>query len=121
VPAGVARERNQILREIAARKRADFMQAQVGTIVEAITLRTGNEDFTEALTDNYLKMKISGHRQANRWIAVKVQNVADGGQSLIGESIAPKDFASHPEGAPGEVTREPHQNWASSETTCDSG
>jgi threonylcarbamoyladenosine tRNA methylthiotransferase MtaB len=121
VPASMAKGRNQVLREIAATKNARFMQAQVGTIVEAITLRTGDEDFTEALTDNYLKMKIPGRWQANRWVAVEVEDVADGGQFLIGGSVGPKNFASHPEGALGEVTRGPHQNWASSETTCDSG
>ena len=60
------------------------MQAQVGTLVEAITLQSREQDFTEALTDNYLKIKIRGRWQANRWIATEVANVADGGQSLVG-------------------------------------
>jgi threonylcarbamoyladenosine tRNA methylthiotransferase MtaB len=88
VPAGVARERSQVLRDIAAKKKAGFMRAQVGTIVEAITLRSGDEDFTETLTDNYLKMKIPGRWQSNRWIAVEVAGVADQEQYLLGESAA---------------------------------
>jgi threonylcarbamoyladenosine tRNA methylthiotransferase MtaB len=73
VPVAVARERNQVLREVAAAKKAAFMQAQVGRIVEAITLRSGDGESTEALTDNYLKMKIPGCLESNRWIEVRVQ------------------------------------------------
>jgi threonylcarbamoyladenosine tRNA methylthiotransferase MtaB len=120
VPAGVASERNRVLREIAASKRAGFLQAQVGTIVEAITLRSGDEDFTEALTDNYLKMKIPGRWQANRWVAVQVANVADGGGSLIASSSC-FNTITDAEGAPGEELGSPIRIGASSETTCDSG
>ena len=73
VPVAVARERNQVLREIAAAKKAAFMQAQVGKVVEAITLRSGDDESTDALTDNYLKMKIPGRLESNRWIEVRVQ------------------------------------------------
>ena len=75
VPAAVARERNRVLREIASGKKAAFMRSLVGTVVEAITLQSGGADFTEALTDNYLKMKISGRHEANRWMDVKVEGV----------------------------------------------
>jgi len=75
VPVAVARERNRVLREIASQKKATFMRSLVGTVVEAITLRTGGADFTEALTDNYLKMKISGHHEANRWIHVNIEGM----------------------------------------------
>jgi len=84
VPVAVARERNQVLREIAAAKKAAFLQAQVGTIVEAITLRSGDDEFTEALTDNYLKLKIPGKLVPNRWIEVRVERaegeVLEGGR-----------------------------------------
>jgi len=73
VPVGVARERNRVLREIASGKKAAFMRSLVGTVVEAITLQTGGADFTEALTDNYLKMKIPGHHEANHWMNVRVE------------------------------------------------
>jgi tRNA A37 methylthiotransferase MiaB len=51
------------------------MREQVGRVVEAITLRSANDDkeSTEALTDNYLKMKIPGRLESNRWIEVRVQ------------------------------------------------
>jgi len=46
VPVVVARERNRVLREIASRKKATFMQSLIGTVVEAITLRIGDANFT---------------------------------------------------------------------------
>jgi threonylcarbamoyladenosine tRNA methylthiotransferase MtaB len=82
VPAAVARERNRVLREIASKKKAAFMRSLVGTVVEAITLQTGGADFTEALTENYLKMRMSGRHEANRWMNVKVEEVS--GEMLVG-------------------------------------
>jgi threonylcarbamoyladenosine tRNA methylthiotransferase MtaB len=73
VPVATARERNQVLREIADAKKAAFMQAQVGKVVEAITLQSGDDESTEALTDNYLKMRIPGRLESNRWIEARVE------------------------------------------------
>jgi threonylcarbamoyladenosine tRNA methylthiotransferase MtaB len=87
VPVAVARERNRVLREIASGKKAAFMRSLVGTVVEAITLQSGGEEFTEALTDNYLKMKISGHYEANRWMDVKLEGVS--GEMLLGRVVGP--------------------------------
>ncbi len=87
VPVAVARERNQVLRKIAGAKKAAFVQAQVGTIVEAITLRSGDSEFTEALTDNYLKMKIPGVLEPNRWIEVQVEHAE--GEVLEGQLDLP--------------------------------
>src|SRR5208283_5935143 len=78
VPVTVARERNRALREIASAKKTVFMRSLVGTTVEAITLQSGGADFTEALTENYLKMKIPGRHEANRWMDLEVANI-DGG------------------------------------------
>ena len=83
VPTVVARERNRILREIATQKKGAFMRALVGTAVEAITLHSGGEDFTEALTDNYLKLRISGRHKANRWMDVNVAGVK--GEMLLAQ------------------------------------
>jgi hypothetical protein len=59
-----------------------FMQQQVGTVVQAITLRSGDGHFTEALTDNYLKMKIPGGWESNRWMEVNVARCD--GEVLVG-------------------------------------
>ncbi len=77
VPVAVASERSRVLREITAAKKDAFMRAQVGKIVEAITLRSRDGESTEALTDNYLKMKIPGRLESNRWFEVRVQSVED--------------------------------------------
>jgi tRNA A37 methylthiotransferase MiaB len=86
VPVHVARERNRILRELAGEKKLAFMRSFVGKSVEAITLTViGNDsagEFTEALTDNYLKLRFRGRHEPNQWQAATVQNVVAG--SLVG-------------------------------------
>jgi threonylcarbamoyladenosine tRNA methylthiotransferase MtaB len=86
VPVQIARERNRILRELAAQKKLAFMRSFVGKLVEAITLNViGSDDdgeFTEALTDNYLKLRLRGCHEANSWHVVNVDNVMAG--SLTG-------------------------------------
>jgi threonylcarbamoyladenosine tRNA methylthiotransferase MtaB len=77
VPAAVARERNQALRSIAAKKKSAFMRSMVGTVVQAITLQTGGAEYADALTDNYLKMKILGRHKANRWMDLSVESVIE--------------------------------------------
>jgi threonylcarbamoyladenosine tRNA methylthiotransferase MtaB len=85
VPVAVARERNRVLRAIGSRKKAAFMRSLVGTAVEAITLQSTGAEFTEALTENYLKMRISGHYDANRWIAMNIEGVD--GEMLSGRPV----------------------------------
>lgn len=81
----VARERNRVLRDIASKKKATFVRSLVGTVVEAITLQAGGADFTEALTENYLKLRIFGRHEANRWNDV----LAEGwdGEMLVGRAF----------------------------------
>ena len=87
VPVRVARERNRILREIAAEKKLAFMRSFVMRQVEAITLNVISENsggaWTEALTDNYLKLKLQGRHDANRWVRARVLDTADG--QLVGD------------------------------------
>ena len=86
VPVNVARERNRILRELAAEKKLAFMRSFIGHAVDAITLNViGNDatgEFTEALTDNYLKLRLRGRHQPNRWMDAGVEDVVDG--ALVG-------------------------------------
>ena len=85
VAADVARERSRILREIASEKKLAFMRGFVGGPVEAITLslseRKSGSD-TEALTDNYLQLRLTGKHAPNQWIRARVENVLDG--ELVG-------------------------------------
>ncbi|MCU1303333.1 MAG: MiaB-like tRNA modifying enzyme [Candidatus Sulfotelmatobacter sp.] len=82
VPVQVARERNKILRDLAAEKKLAFMQSFIGKQLDAITLNVihaeGEEDFTEALTDNYQKLYLKGRHDSNRWITAQVATIEDG-------------------------------------------
>ncbi|HYM74971.1 MAG TPA: MiaB/RimO family radical SAM methylthiotransferase [Candidatus Dormibacteraeota bacterium] len=90
VPAQIARERNRVLRELASQKKLAFMRSFVGKTVEAITLNVvGNDsdsEFTDALTDNYVKLRLRGRHEANRWQTASVENVVNG--SLVGMRIS---------------------------------
>jgi threonylcarbamoyladenosine tRNA methylthiotransferase MtaB len=82
VPVHLARGRNCILRELAAEKKLAFMRSFIGKQVEAITLNVvGNDatgEFTEALTENYLKLHLRGRHAPNRWQRAQVTDVSDG-------------------------------------------
>jgi threonylcarbamoyladenosine tRNA methylthiotransferase MtaB len=82
VPVHLARERNRILRELAAEKKLAFMRGFIGKSLEAITLNVIGTDedgeFTEALTDNYLKLRLRGSHEANRWVPADVTQAVNG-------------------------------------------
>jgi threonylcarbamoyladenosine tRNA methylthiotransferase MtaB len=82
VPVQVARDRNRILRELAAEKNRAFRESLVGQRLEAITLDRGACESTEALTDNYLKLRLAGRRGPNQWVRAAVRGVSEDG--LIG-------------------------------------
>jgi threonylcarbamoyladenosine tRNA methylthiotransferase MtaB len=89
VPVHVARERNRILRELGAEKKLAFMRGFIGKTVEAITLNVvGNDvggEFTEALTDNYLKLRLLARHDPNRWQRASIDDVVDG--ALVGRAL----------------------------------
>jgi len=82
VPVHIARERNRTLRELASAKKLVFMRGLVAQTLQAITLNvfgTGSGgEFTEALTDNYLKLRLLGHHAPNQWVNARVEDVVDG-------------------------------------------
>ena len=78
VPVQVARERNRILRDLAAEKKLAFMQTFIGRTVEAITLNVFDGQCTEALTDNYLKLRLQGQHETNQWASARVEQVEAG-------------------------------------------
>ena len=81
VPIPIARDRNQILRGLAAEKKSAFLRSLVGKTLDAITLgathRSREGDFTEALTDNYQKLYLPGNHQANRWVTARIRASQD--------------------------------------------
>jgi threonylcarbamoyladenosine tRNA methylthiotransferase MtaB len=82
VPVQVARERNRILRELAAQKKLAFMESFIGRQVEAITLTHFDGEFTEALTDNYLKLRVRTQLKSNRSITSCIGGIEN--DSLVG-------------------------------------
>lgn len=88
VHGGIARERNRILRDLAAKKNMEFRGSMVGKTVQAITLeqQTASSGITNALTDNYVKLRITGQHQPNRWIPVQVSEVT--GDGILGFKAA---------------------------------
>jgi threonylcarbamoyladenosine tRNA methylthiotransferase MtaB len=89
VPVHVARERNKILRNVAAEKKQTFMRSFIGTNLDAITLnvvhKEANEERTEALTDNFQKLFLSGRHEPNRWILAQIACVQKG--AFLAEAI----------------------------------
>jgi threonylcarbamoyladenosine tRNA methylthiotransferase MtaB len=90
VPVHLARERNRILRELASEKKLAFMRSSIGKTIEAITLNVQGSNeaggFTEALTDNYLRLRLRGRHGPNRWRSAITEKVAAG--FLVGSPCA---------------------------------
>jgi len=86
VPVEKARERNRILRDLATEKKTAFLRSFVGKTVPAITLHASDDDCTETLTDNYLKLHLQGSHPANCWVNARINDVQD--DALIGNISA---------------------------------
>jgi threonylcarbamoyladenosine tRNA methylthiotransferase MtaB len=84
VPVEMARERTRTLRDLAAEKNLGFRQRFVGRTLQAITLQTGDAEFTEALSDNYLKMRIAGRHPSNEWMEVEVTEI--GAEDMVAQA-----------------------------------
>ncbi len=78
VPVHVARERNRVLRELADRKKHAFMESFVGRELEALTLTRQEHGCTEALSDNYLKVFVTGDHPSNQLVSVQIDLVVCG-------------------------------------------
>ena len=87
VPMQVRKERNRILRELAARKNLEFRGCMVGRTLSVVTL---NEPGT-ALSDNYIKVELARLRPANELLEVKVGAVTVDG---VGEVTSGNGFTS---------------------------
>lgn len=67
VHAGEIRERARKLRAMSKGKSEEFRASQAGRVLRSLTLDRGGDDWTEALTGNYLKVRVAGRRPANEW------------------------------------------------------
>lgn len=83
VPVQIARERNRILRELAAEKNLAFRKSFIGRKLDVITLENTGEGWTEALSDNYLQIRVIGEHARNQAMTVEVtDSIPDGLKAL---------------------------------------
>ncbi|HXS97271.1 MAG TPA: tRNA (N(6)-L-threonylcarbamoyladenosine(37)-C(2))-methylthiotransferase MtaB [Candidatus Limnocylindrales bacterium] len=75
VPMAVRKERNRILRELAAVKNLEFRRSMLGRSLSAVTLHDG----ISALSDNYLKITLAAAREPNAILDVRVDTLTDQG------------------------------------------
>lgn len=73
VPLEVRRERNRVLRELAAAKNLEFRERMVGRTLSVVTLSEG------ALSGNFLKVSLAAPRPANQLIDVKIASLTGTG------------------------------------------
>jgi len=73
VPLPVRKERNRVLRELAAAKNRSFRERMVGRSISAVTLHEPGV----AISDNYLKVVLATPHQANQIVQVHVCDLTD--------------------------------------------
>jgi threonylcarbamoyladenosine tRNA methylthiotransferase MtaB len=82
VPIRTRRDRNQVLRELAARKNAGFRQSLVGRDFMAVTLDPPGR----ALTDNYVQVSLDMPYAPNRLVRLRPRSLTEHGvvASVVG-------------------------------------
>jgi threonylcarbamoyladenosine tRNA methylthiotransferase MtaB len=99
VPDRLIRERARALRALAQAKNAAFRAAQAGRTLRALTLHGQGKNWTEALTSNYLKVRVTGLHGANEWRELRLNadplHVHDSCDE--GEAAAPSSMGSDKE------------------------
>ncbi len=81
VPTAEIRERARILRALGQKKSAEYRASLAGRSFRALTLNRRGGDWTEALTGNYLKVRVPGLHPANEWHQVYVS--ADAAAAVV--------------------------------------
>ena len=90
----VKKERNRILRELAAEKNLAFRRSLVGQRFEAVTLDHSGAVGDSALTDNYVTVQLAGtRRHGARLIEVEIESV-DGESTYARKSARPSNSLS---------------------------
>jgi len=75
VPMAVRKERNRILRQLAAAKNRAFRTRMIGRILSAVTLHEPGA----AMTENYLKIELERRREPNRLVDIEIGGVSESG------------------------------------------
>jgi threonylcarbamoyladenosine tRNA methylthiotransferase MtaB len=68
-------ERKTALKVLIAAKNLAFRRQFIGSELPVVTLAGGNRNFTEALSDNFVKITVCGSYPANRMLRVRVENL----------------------------------------------
>ena len=71
VPAQTIQRRARELRALGAEKTKAFHASQKGTTLRVLTLDRASENWTEAMSGNYLKVRIAGRWPRNLWFEVE--------------------------------------------------
>ncbi len=85
VAPAVIKRRAHELRELAAEKSRSFRRKRIGTIERVLTLTRSGEDWTAAISGNYLVVRLKGRWQANQWVRARL--VAAEGSRLLAEPV----------------------------------
>lgn len=72
IPVPVRKERNRMLRELAASKNLEFRRSMLGRTLSAVTL----DDGPVALTSNYLKIELAAPREANLLVDLRIGSLS---------------------------------------------
>jgi threonylcarbamoyladenosine tRNA methylthiotransferase MtaB len=91
-PGHIVRERARALRSLSERKSAEFRASRAGCGMRALTLNRAGETWTEALTGNYLKVRIAGLHPANEWHDVQLTG------SATDVAVSPSPLSLHSSG-----------------------
>ena len=75
VPMPVRKERNRLLRELAAAKNLAFRESMVGSTLSAVTLHEPGA----ALTGNYLKVEMARYREPNQIVELEIGSLSESG------------------------------------------
>jgi len=93
VPVHIARERHQVLRDLIAAKKQSFARSFVGQTIPAITLHSPTAESSNALTDNYMELRLTGHHEANQWLQAKIEStsgaILEGRAFYMSSSVPP--------------------------------
>ena len=73
VPMEVRKERNRVLRDLAARRNLEFRRTMIGRTLSVVTLSEG------ALAGNFLKVDLAHPRPANQLVDVKIGSLTPAG------------------------------------------
>ncbi len=73
LPVRIRKDRNRVLRELAARKNLEFRKSMIGRVLSVVTLDAGS------LSSNFLKVELAPARPANQLISVRVGGITETG------------------------------------------